>query len=149
MYLCVHFLSSRQRLIGRLSGIPWIQGREAAEMPGAKNASPSELLTASGKLFFITQLCKDCGRKIKSGILATCKIPDFPFFCHVTQTVVTSTSLETAHLPVLVHILIVPSILPAGDIVKPRAVVKIPADGLLDPLRELKARLPAKFILQL
>ena len=47
----VHFLSSRQRLIGRQSGTPWIQGREAAEMPGA-NASPSENLTASGKLFF-------------------------------------------------------------------------------------------------
>ena len=32
--------------------------------------------------YFFMQSHGHCGRKIKSGILATCKIPDFPFFCH-------------------------------------------------------------------
>ncbi len=54
MYLCIHFLSSRQRLIGCQSGIPWIQGREAAEMPGAEAHLHQNTLPQAESYFFYT-----------------------------------------------------------------------------------------------
>ena len=105
-----------------------------------------------------------CGRKIKSGTLATCKIPDFPFFCHcdpqqlILQTSASSvtdfgkfhrqlilsrnmSSNRKITLSVFVHVIIVAEVLPAGHVVKPWTILKVPADGLLDTFRELKARL--------
>ena len=53
------------------------------------------------------------------------------------------------HLSVTVHVLVVLLVLARGDVVHPRLVVQIPADGLLYALLELQRRLPSQLLLDL
>ena len=51
-------------------------------------------------------------------------------------------------LPLPIHPLVVPQILPAGDSVHPLLVLQIPADGLFQTFFELEGRFPAEFALE-
>ena len=52
-------------------------------------------------------------------------------------------------LPIQIHFFVVAFIVAGGDVVHPVLMVEVPADGLLDTLLELQARLPAEFRLEL
>lgn len=47
------------------------------------------------------------------------------------------------------HLLAIPFVVAAGDVVHPRLVVEVPADGAFDASLELEGGFPAEFVLEL
>ena len=59
------------------------------------------------------------------------------------------TAVRYVYLPIFIHLLIIPLILPARYILHPSLVLQVPFHGLFDAFLELQAWFPAQFAFQL